>query len=498
MPKFILKPTDPAKLEADILINFCFEEDIALFSLHSQALTKLFAEATSREDFKGKLGESVVLYPKGIIASYKLLIMGLGKKEKLTVFDIQQQIAGCIKAIRDMHPAKIAFVIPDFWFSTYSTELVVQSLVEAVFLSTYRFAAYKTDIEKKKRVIEEVIINLPANKIASGEQGLKRGEITGIATCFARDLINEPPFVTTPTYLAQTATTIAKNSKGSIKVTILEKEEVQKFGMNAFLGVARGSDEPPKFILLKYKPAKSKTKVVLVGKGITFDTGGLSLKSAEHMETMKLDMSGAAAVLAVFSAIPQLMPAVEVTGIIPACENMPSGKALKPGDILKAMNGKTIEVLNTDAEGRLTLADAFSYALSREKPGEIIELSTLTGACMVALGQDIAGMWSNDEKLSVSIIKSAQEAGEKIWNMPLETGYKELIKSTIADVKNIQTGKYGGAITAALFLREFVGETAWVHLDIAGPAFAEKDIPLTPAGGAGFGVRLLLHYLDTR
>ncbi len=265
--------------------------------------------------------------------------------------------------------------------------------------------------------------------------------------------------------------------------------------MNAFLGVAVGSDKPPKFIHLSYKPRRPSKKIVLIGKGITFDTGGLSLKSSEHMETMKLDMSGAAAVLAVFAAIPSLIIKSEVVGIIAACENMPSGKALKPGDILKALNGKTIEVLNTDAEGRLTLADAISYALIKEKPDEIIDLATLTGACMVALGQEIAGCFGNNDILLQNIEKHAKLTGENIWRMPLYREYSDLIKSPIADIKNIQTGRYGGAITAALFLSEFVGKTPWVHLDIAGPAYTEKDSPLTPSGGTGFGVRLLLEYL---
>ena len=216
------------------------------------------------------------------------------------------------------------------------------------------------------------------------------------------------------------------------------------------------------------------------------------------METMKLDMSGAAVILAVFSVLKEANIDLEVTGIIAACENMPSGKAVKPGDILTAMNKKTIEVLNTDAEGRLTLADAISYAVIKEKPDEIIDLATLTGACMVALGQDIAGLWVNDELLASQLQKSAELTGENIWRMPLVKEYKELIKSGVSDIKNIQTGKYGGAITAALFLQEFVGKTKWAHFDIAGPAFAETDTPLTPRGGTGFGVRLLLNFLSSK
>ena len=378
----------------------------------------------------------------------------------------------------------------------FTTNTIAQVIVEASTLSAYKFLKYKSEEEKKKeRALEEVILSLPANKIAAAEEGIRVGKIVSEAVIFARDLINEPAEVTSPSYLSQIAEDLAKDSKGAVKVKILEKEEVEKFGMGAFLGVAAGSDKPPKFIRLSYRLTNPKKKIVLIGKGITFDTGGLSLKTPEFMETMKSDMSGAAGVLAVFKALSLLKPKVEVVGLIPACENMPSGSALKPGDILHAMNGKTIEVLNTDAEGRLTLADALSFALSREKPDEIIDIATLTGACIVALGQEIAGMWGNDDKLMTEIEDAAIASSERIWRMPLVKDYKELLKSHIADIKNVQTGRFAGAIAAALFLSEFVGKTPWVHLDIAGPAYVEKDTPLTPQGGAGFGVRLLLNFL---
>jgi len=248
---------------------------------------------------------------------------------------------------------------------------------------------------------------------------------------------------------------------------------------------------------MRYKPARSRKKIALLGKGITFDTGGLSLKGSEHMETMKLDMAGAAAVLGVFSVIGEIKPPIEVVGLIAACENMPGGRALKPGDILKAANGKTIEVLNTDAEGRLTLADSLSFAVKSEKPDEMIDLATLTGACVVALGENIAGLFGNDVKLLAALEKASNSSGDRVWQLPLEKSYAELIKSQIADIKNTQTGKYGGAITAALFLNEFTADVPWAHLDIAGPAFAEKVTPLTAVGGTGFGVRLLLNYLKS-
>lgn len=494
--KFSLKPTDPAKLEADILIQYCWENEIDALSVLPRDFIAETKESAAKEDYTAKESQSLLTYPKGQISSYKYLLYGLGKKEDFDLYKLYKSVAASISRIKDSKPAKVAIIIDDYWMKKYPVERVAKSVVEAVRLGGYQFIKYKGEEEQKKiRPIEEVILSLSAPKVETAAEGIRLGEIFASATIFARDLINEPPEVTSPAFLAQNAQEMEKSAKDMIKVKIFEAQDAQKLGMNAYLGVAAGSDKPPKFIHLSYKPAGARKKVVLIGKGITFDTGGLSLKSAENMETMKLDMAGAACVLAVFGALPSLKPKVEVVGLIAACENMPSGRALKPGDILKAANGKTIEVLNTDAEGRLTLADAISYAKLKENADEIIDLATLTGACMVALGEDIAGLFSNNEKLRTKIEKSAAENGEKVWFMPLEANYKSLIKSHIADIKNTQTGRYGGAITAALFLEEFAGKTPWVHLDIAGPAYAEKDTPLAPKGGVGFGVRMLLDYL---
>lgn len=494
--KFHLKPTDPTKLEVDALIFYCWENEIRDISGLPISILQHVKEIAVREEFSGKESQTLSIYTRGEISAFKFLLCGLGKKEDFDIYKFYKSIAISIKSLIDGKPASIAIKVDEFWLKKFSAEKVVKGLVEASKLASYRFLKFKGVEERKKvRPIEDVMICLSPPKISSGEKGIETGEIFSEAVMFARDLINEPPEITSPSYLAQIAEDIGDKSRGMVKVKIYEKEEVAKLGMNSFLAVASGSDKLPKFIHLSYKPAGSTKKVVLIGKGITFDAGGLSLKSAEHMETMKLDMSGAASMLAVFKALPILAPKVEVVGLIAACENMPSGKALKPGDILKAVNGKTIEVLNTDAEGRLTLADTISYANLKEKPDEIIDLATLTGACMVALGEDIAGLWGNNDALIKNIKKAACESSELVWRMPLFTDYKELIKSHIADVKNTQTGRYGGAITAALFLSEFAGNTPWVHLDIAGPSYAEKDTPLCVKGGVGFGVRTLLNYL---
>ncbi len=497
--KFSLKPIHPEKIEADALVVFLFEDELQNFPITNGELKNLIQSAIKREDFHAFEEEILSLSTKGCIPAYKLLIIGLGKKDEFNIFRLYSSVSLAVKKIKEIKLVKIALSLPEYWLSKIDTFIAVKSTVEAVSLSSYRFVKYKSLLDKNKtRQIEEVVLPLPAGKMAVAEQALKIGSIFSQATLFARDLINEPSAVTTPSYLASVAQRLAKSSLGLTKVKIMGKEEVKKLGMEAFMAVGKGSDEEIKFIHLRYKGPYPKKKIVIIGKGITFDAGGLSLKSAKGMETMKLDMSGAAAVLGIFQALPLLKPAVEVVGLIPACENMPSGKSLKPGDILTAMNKKTIEVVNTDAEGRLTLADALSFAQIKEKPNEIIDLATLTGACMVALGEEIAGLWGNNEKLLSQLEDSAKSVGEKIWRMPLEKNYKKLIKSHIADIKNVQDGRYGGAITASLFLSEFVKDASWAHLDIAGPAYAEKDVnPLTPLGGVGFGVRLILHYLTS-
>ena len=493
--KFSIKPTDPGKLETDVLI--VTPKDLYKVVKKDHPLSTLISEAFEKEQFEDKLGNFLFLSTKGYIGSYKLLIAGIGEN----TFDYSELLnftAKICRKVSEIKTAKVAFVVPEIMLKKFMVGEAVSGIIEAFSLSSYKLLKYKSEEEQKKfRSIEEVILCLAARSLGGIDESIKKGEVFSQAAIFARDLVNEPSNTTTPSYLAKVAEEIAKKNPSRINVKIYSREDALKMGMNAYLSVAKGSDEEPKFIRLSYKPKSPKKKVVLVGKGVTFDTGGLSLKGAEHMETMKLDMAGAATVLAVFSALSGYSCDFEVVGLIAACENMPSGKALKPGDILRAMNGKTIEVLNTDAEGRLTLADALSYAVINEKPDVSIDLATLTGACMVALGQDIAGLWGNDEKLLEKIDSCAKNTGEQLWKMPIHKDYKELIKSNIADLKNIQTGRYGGAITAALFLSEFVGQTPWVHLDIAGPAFAEQENSMTPKGGTGYGVRLILDFLTS-
>jgi leucyl aminopeptidase len=328
---------------------------------------------------------------------------------------------------------------------------------------------------------------------AAAREGLRHAELAAEATCFARDLINEPANSVTATALAETARAIARES--GLRVRVLDRAACERMGMGAFLGVNRGSVEPPRFIHLTYAPRRpARRRIALVGKGITFDSGGLDLKTAEGMATMKGDMSGAAAVLGVLKVLPRLRPAVEVHGLIAATDNMPSGSATKPGDVLRAMSGKTIEVNNTDAEGRLTLVDAIAYARKEVKPHEIVDIATLTGAAAIALGSLCAGAMTNNPGLQARVLAAGERAGERLWPLPLIDEYREGLRSEVADLRN--TGpRPGGAITAGLFIREFAGDTPWVHLDIAGAAFTDRDLPYAAKGGVGFGTRTLIEFV---
>jgi leucyl aminopeptidase len=311
-----------------------------------------------------------------------------------------------------------------------------------------------------------------------------------------RDLVNEPASHMHPETMVEVAFRIEKESKGKIKVDVLDRQECQRLGMGAFLGVAQGSVREPKFIVLKYQGSKSSPSVCLVGKSITFDSGGLSLKPAKAMEDMKIDMAGGATVLGIFSILSKLDIKRNVYGVLPACENMPSGTAIRPGDIVKSLNGKTTEVVNTDAEGRLALSDALAYAEKYLKPDIIIDLATLTGACMVALGADIAGLFGNDRKIIEEFKEIAKREGDPLWTLPLYKPYLKKMKSDIADFKNVTGTGYGGAITAALYLNEFVDRAKWLHIDIAGPAHrADAPFGIWPKGATGWGVTSLVEFL---
>ena len=360
-------------------------------------------------------------------------------------------------------------------------------------LSTYCFRQYQKAEKTPPSAKKLTVVGRSLGTAAVRARLRELESVTG-AVSAARDLVNEPPSVKTPAFLGRKAIELCKGT--GVRVEVMGPAKIRAMKLNGLIAVNRGSQEPARFIRMHYKPrGKSQGKIAIVGKGITFDSGGLSLKPPASMETMKQDMAGAAAVIATMAAVGRVRPRVEVTGYVPSTDNLPSGSAQKPGDIIRYRNGKSVEVLNTDAEGRLVLADALVLACD-EKNDVIIDLATLTGACRIALGARVAAIMGNDESLVNELIEHGKAAGEPIWPLPLVREYRDDLRSNVADLKNIG-GRLGGAITAGLFLQEFVDGAKWAHLDIAGPAYADRDWPGCPKGGTGFGVRTLVRYLQS-
>lgn len=487
------------------LALFVFENESSICGLPQQ---KSLIEKARAEGFKGKEYTSVLLHLSSSALPQRILLVGLGDRKKIGLEVLRRASSVAAKKFLAIQQKSFSIKLPEV-IEDASRE--ARAAGEGILLSNYRFHKYKTQ-EKDSPIIQATLI-APGKSSSESKKGMRLAQVLSDATLFVRDLVNEPPSNMTPEKIAEAAMEIAQEAKNSgISVTIFDKKKIEEMGMGALLGVNRGSAKPPVFIHLHYQPSPSSPaspaggsplegeekrvkSVALVGKGITFDAGGLSLKTAEGMETMKMDMAGAASILGVFKAIPKLKPKVEVHGIIAATENMPGGNAYKPGDILKTMSGKTIEVLNTDAEGRLILSDALAYAL-QQNPDEIIDIATLTMAVVIALGSLIAGAIGNSNEIFKGIERASEESGEKFWRLPLESDYKERLKSPIADIRNIATPRReAGATIGALVLEEFVGKKPWMHLDIAGPAWAEKEFFYLSEGGTGFPTRTLLHYL---
>jgi leucyl aminopeptidase len=456
-----------------------------------RVLGGLLGRALTDERFEGRPGETAYLHAGGRLRAARVVVVGLGPRAECRAETVRRAAAGALRRARDLRAR--AVVMP-LLGTRLDARTRAQAIGEGALLGLYAFDRYKAKKNGDHAVGSLTLVARDSREQAAVREGLRLAELAAEATNFARDLINEPANAVTATVLAEHAQTIAK--AGGLAARIYDRAACEKLGMGAFLGVNRGSQEPPRFIHLTYKPkGRSRRRVVLIGKGITFDSGGLDLKTAEGMAWMKGDMSGAAAVLGVMKVLSRLGPPVEVHALVAATDNMPSGSATKPGDVLRTLNGKTIEVNNTDAEGRLTLADAMAYAVKEIEPDEMVDVATLTGACSIALGSLCAGAMTNDERLQARILQAADLAGERVWPLPLIEEYKEGLKSDVADMKN--TGpRPGGAITAGLFLKEFAGTTPWVHLDIAGAAFTEKELPYASKGGVGFAARTLLAYVS--
>lgn len=428
--------------------------------------------AIEKDNFEGKFGQTYLIHTLGQIPADKVLIIGFGKKEEFDHNKMREAVAKAVKKLQQIKAKKAIF---DFDINAdYGKSAVIGAMI-----ADYAYDKYKS--EKTHHLDEITFANF-------SQETVEEGIIFGEAMNFTRDLANTPAQIATPQKLAQ----IASKLEG-IETKVFNKEEIARMGMGAYLAVGQGSVNPPEFIHMKYTGKNVKKKIALIGKGICFDSGGLDIKPASSMLTMKDDMSGASCILGVMKALAKLQPDIEVHGLIAACENMPSGSSYKPGDILTAKNGKTIEVDNTDAEGRLTLADALCYACELNVD-EVIDIATLTGACVVALGSHISGIMGNDDELIERLIETGKEAGEKLWKLPMDREYFDSLKSDIADMKNTGT-RMGGASIAGVFLQEFVKDTKWAHIDIAGTAYIEKPQKEFIAGSTGAGVRTLLNYI---
>jgi leucyl aminopeptidase len=473
----------------DCLVIGLFEDAVELtgdLAELDQKLSGTLAELIAEAEFKGKEGSTAVTRVGANSPVRKIAVVGLGKAEALKLESLRRVAAASARLGKKEKSKTLGLSLP-VW--NHDPALSVQAIVEGIELVLHQDNRFKSDPEEKGLRLEQIdLLGFEGQDAA-----ITRARQISLGVILARELVSAPANVVTPPVLAETAEAIAREY--GLELEILEQADCEKLGMGAFLGVAKASDLPPKFIHLTYKPTETpRRKLAIVGKGLTFDSGGLNIKGAgSGIEMMKTDMGGAAATLGAAKAIGLIKPDVEVHFISAVTENMISGRAMHPGDILTASNGKTIEVNNTDAEGRLTLADALVFA---DKLGldAIVDLATLTGACIVALGEDIGGMWTGDEAIASQLSQAAEQAGEKFWRMPMEEKYFDGLKSVVADMKN--TGpRAGGAITAALFLKQYVKDTPWAHLDIAGPVWTDKENGYNNAGGTGFPVRTLVNWV---
>jgi leucyl aminopeptidase len=456
------------------------------------ALDGAIGQLISQGETKGKLGENTLIHSLGKLPAARVLVAGLGKEADLTEDKIRGIIAGSGRLLRGKGAKSIAIAPLGVGLAGISDAAAGQALAEGARLGLYRFLRHKKgDGDDDNGDIESIKIVTTAGRQAALAAGVRLGDIMAKAAILARDMGNEPANFMTPTDMVREATEIA--TAQGLEIEVLERDDMEKLGMGALLGVARGSHQPPKFIIMRYrgKPSSKVIDIALCGKAITFDSGGLSLKPAASMGDMHGDMCGGASVLGAMSAIGQIKPKVNVLALVPATENMPGGGALKPTDVITAMEGKTIEIISTDAEGRLVLADALGYA-RKEKAKRIVDIATLTGACVVALGTVCTGVFGNNQKLVDAVVAAGGKSGEKMWQMPTYDEYKEQNKSGVADIKNTG-GRDAGAITGALFIGAFAGDTPWVHLDIAGTNMLPKQRGYEIKGATGVPVRSLVN-----
>jgi leucyl aminopeptidase len=486
--EFSIKSAAPEKLRTDCLLVGIYEgKKLTDLAKALDAVSdKAISAALKSGDMEGKAGSSLMLRQVAGVTASRVLLVGLGKADEANLKSLRNSVRAAVKAL----PAGVENIATDFAGLSIKKTTVQQKA--AAVAEVVLDAIYKVNAVKAKSIephpLKQVVLLADKADAAAAEAGVQQGQGLGLGVALAKDLGNLPPNICTPSYLGKQAEKLAKEY--GFKVEVLEQAAIEKLNMGSFLGVTRGSEEPPRFIVLQHLQGKKSQKpVVLVGKGITFDTGGISLKPGADMDEMKYDMCGAASVLGVFKAIGELKLPLNVIGLIPTCENMPSGRATKPGDILTSMSGQTIEVLNTDAEGRLILCDALTYA-ERFEPSAVIDIATLTGACVIALGHHVSGLFANNDDLAKALLAAGEQANDRAWQMPLWDDYQGQLDSNFADMANIG-GRAAGSITAACFLSRFAKKYDWAHLDIAGTAWKSGK----EKGGTGRPVPLLVTYL---
>jgi len=484
---------DITEVEADAIIMSFFEGmerpdgDLAVID---KALDGAVSQLIGQGEIKGKLNEITIIHSLGKLPAARVVVVGLGKKEELSQDRVRLAVGETCRLLQQKGIGNVATVALGVGVAGITLEGSAQAVTEGALLGVYSFRRHITKQSEYGELKRLTIVEADETELPVLERGSYKGRVLAEATKLARDMVNEPANYMTPPHMAETAASLAEAY--GLELEVMEREQMRELGMGALLGVTQGSGQPPKFVVLHYRGGDSaQIDLALVGKGITFDSGGISIKPSEGMQEMKGDMAGAAAVMAAISAIAQLKPKLNLVAIAPCAENLPGGEALKPGDVLTAMNGKTIEIISTDAEGRLILADALGYA---NKLGAklIVDVATLTGACHVALGDECSGVFGNNQELVDRLIAASVDAGELMWQLPMYEQAKEQLKSEVADIKNVG-GKWGGAITAAHFLAEFAGDTPWAHLDIAGTSLSEKNRGYLVKGATGVTVRTLVN-----
>ena len=492
--EFSIKSGSPEKQRSGCVVVGVFEGRKLTASAQAidAASGGFVSEVLRRGDLEGSLGKTLLLHAVPKVPADRILLVGLGREREFNEPAFRNAMSAAVKALKSTGTSEATVCLTDVPLKRHDTGWKVEHAVLAIMEGAYRFDQLKSKAPENKRALKKVVLHVARrNEISDGEVAIDRGRAIAEGMSLAKDLGNLPGNICTPTYLADQAVELGK--RHGIKVEVLDQKDCEKLGMGCFLAVARGSNQPPKFIVMEYQGGKrDEAPIALVGKGITFDTGGISIKPAAEMDEMKYDMCGAASVLGTLKAIALMKLPLNVVGVVPTTENMPGGKAIKPGDIVTTMSGQTVEILNTDAEGRLILCDALTY-VEKFKPAAVVDIATLTGAMVVALGHVATGLFANSDPLARELINAGETSWDRAWHMPLWDDYQEALKSNFADFPNIGP-RAGGSITAACFLSRFTKSYPWAHLDVAGTAWksgAEK-------GATGRPVPLLSHFLVKR